>query len=373
MEQNWSGDVVVAGAGPAGSACASFLARAGLKTLVVDRSGAEREQRPIEVLSPDTVRLLRRHRFTEAISVESFARCRGVYGLWANKPEFFDYELHACEAALAVDRGQFDKAFQAHALGDGAQLLSDARIEDAVLTAGERWLLTIQNQQSRIVVRCGLFIEATGRSGKQFGADTGRLYFDRLLAVFCSSSAKPGKCQLMRLEAAPEGWWYAAADAAGRASVVFVTDADRFPPTAVERERKFRNMYAKTRLIRSHFPPLTESLHLRFIDSRTARRRILASRRLLAIGDAAYSVDPLSGAGIRRAVESGARAALAATQLLGSSAKHALSEYAQWAAADFRRWVQNKEAVYSTADLAFAEQEFWRRRLSPHPLTNSTR
>lgn len=53
-------DVLVAGAGPAGSATATLLARAGHSVLVVDRAGFPRDKACSEYMSPEAVRILAR-------------------------------------------------------------------------------------------------------------------------------------------------------------------------------------------------------------------------------------------------------------------------------------------------------------------------
>ncbi|MDQ2670949.1 MAG: FAD-dependent monooxygenase [Gemmatimonadota bacterium] len=51
-------DVLIAGAGPAGSATAIHLARAGLRVVMVDRAAFPRDKACAEYMSPDTLRLL---------------------------------------------------------------------------------------------------------------------------------------------------------------------------------------------------------------------------------------------------------------------------------------------------------------------------
>ena len=53
-------DVVIAGAGPAGSAAAVHLARAGWRVVVVDRAAFPRDKPCSEYMSPEAVRLLDR-------------------------------------------------------------------------------------------------------------------------------------------------------------------------------------------------------------------------------------------------------------------------------------------------------------------------
>ena len=53
-------DVLIAGAGPAGSAAAVHLARAGWRVIVVDRASFPRDKACSEYMSPEAVRLLDR-------------------------------------------------------------------------------------------------------------------------------------------------------------------------------------------------------------------------------------------------------------------------------------------------------------------------
>ncbi len=97
----WSGDVIIVGAGPAGCACAAFLSRAGRAVLLIDRTSSR--WKPVEVLAPATVQLLRYHRLIDFDVTQKYGVCRGVHGLWDRQPGFFDYQLFACDAGVAVD------------------------------------------------------------------------------------------------------------------------------------------------------------------------------------------------------------------------------------------------------------------------------
>ncbi len=76
--ENW--DVVIIGAGPAGSTAATLLARLGHRVLLVDKSHFPREKVCGDILLPDTMRSLRRLGLEETIASRAFAlgRLRGV-------------------------------------------------------------------------------------------------------------------------------------------------------------------------------------------------------------------------------------------------------------------------------------------------------
>jgi flavin-dependent dehydrogenase len=371
----WSGDVIVAGAGPAGSACAALLSRAGLRVLLVDR-GAGSPWQPVEVLAPATVRLLRSCGLFEAAFDHEpgrgpgYARCRGVRGLWGRDADFFDYSLFACDAGVAVERDAFDRELRTQAAAAGAQMLATARVEQAQREPDGTWRVRLAAVGGGITASANVLIDATGRASRNPVAPASRRpraagprrFFDSLVGIACRLPLPAQTTQIMLLEADADGWWYSSCDAHGRGAAVYLSDADLLPRTAPARASFFRRKFAESRLIRDQLPALPASLDLRMIDARTSRRTCLVDQGTLAIGDAAYSVDPLSGGGLRRAVETARHAAMAVQAWLGSGDADALARYEAWADADFGRWHRDKDGVYATADPSILDRPFWRRR-----------
>src|SRR5918992_5174708 len=98
-DTNRQADVLVAGAGPAGSATATFLARAGHSVLAVDRAAFPRDKPCAEYMSPEAVRILDRLGVVEAlekagaVALEGMkvngargATAHGVFALARHKP-----------------------------------------------------------------------------------------------------------------------------------------------------------------------------------------------------------------------------------------------------------------------------------------------
>ena len=71
-------DVLVAGAGPAGSATATFLAREGYSVLAIDRAAFPREKACAEYMSPEAVRVLARLGVVEALERQGAAPLEGM-------------------------------------------------------------------------------------------------------------------------------------------------------------------------------------------------------------------------------------------------------------------------------------------------------
>jgi flavin-dependent dehydrogenase len=81
------------------------------------------------------------------------------------------------------------------------------------------------------------------------------------------------------------------------------------------------------------------------------------------VGDAAYSVDPLSGGGIRRAVETALEASDAIAAFFADDSQ-AFDRYDRWAASDFERWLSDKNGVHASAAPELLVHPFWHRRIS---------
>ena len=71
-------DVLVVGAGPAGSATAALLARAGYAVAAVDRAAFPRDKACSEYMGPETVRILARLGVLDALEAAGAAALEGT-------------------------------------------------------------------------------------------------------------------------------------------------------------------------------------------------------------------------------------------------------------------------------------------------------
>ena len=82
----------------------------------------------------------------------------------------------------------------------------------------------------------------------------------------------------------------------------------------------------------------------------------------LAVGDAAIALDPLSGNGIRLAIEGAAHVAHAIDRWLRTGARDGIRSYVHWGADIIERERQARQDAYRQAPRAAEVGEFWRRR-----------
>lgn len=132
-------DVIVVGAGPAGSSVAAFCAMRGLNVLVLEKSQFPREKVCGDGLTPRAVRMLSRLGVPTS-ETDNWARNKGlrVYGgrvepfelPWPELADFPDY-------GMVCSRSRFDDVLAGHAMNLGVTLRTGVTVTEPIM-AGDR-------------------------------------------------------------------------------------------------------------------------------------------------------------------------------------------------------------------------------------------
>lgn len=136
-------DVIVVGAGPAGSTAAASLARRGRDVLLVDRAEFPRDKPCGDGIPPGTVGILHDLGLRDELDVAGFTRVRAVRLVSARGRDFtvpFDPRREDAQFLIAP-RVQFDDLLRRHAVASGAHFergqVRDAIREDGVVRGVE--------------------------------------------------------------------------------------------------------------------------------------------------------------------------------------------------------------------------------------------
>jgi geranylgeranyl reductase family protein len=119
-------DVAIVGSGPAGAACAAFCARAGLRTLLLERETFPREKVCGDCLNPACWPVLERLGVADSVQALPHGKLARVEFI-AIGGHVVSVELPA-DAEIAVKRSLFDQVLMRRAIEDGARVVEDATI-----------------------------------------------------------------------------------------------------------------------------------------------------------------------------------------------------------------------------------------------------
>lgn len=338
--------LLVVGAGPAGAAAVlAWMARGGAPPLWIDPGGVGHAVG--EALPPDVPPLLAR--LGASAALDGARQSRGVVSSWeAPQPAYSDFMLGAARGWV-VDRARFDGALRAIAERAGAALRVDAL--DGIARAGEgfEWRL-----RSGATGRAARVVDASGRAAvaaRRLGATRRRV--DRLAAVVGRLPLR-GVITRVHIEAARDGWWYLGPVPGGEAVVAWMSDADLIKADGVTGWDRWRDALLGADRIASLVDDTSEA-ELRVVSAGSGALDRAAGAGWVAVGDAAWTVDPLASAGIGKALGT----AIAGVDALAGDGE----AYAAAQVGAFERYLDQRRAYY--ARVRRFDGRFWRRRARP--------
>jgi menaquinone-9 beta-reductase len=153
-------DVLVIGAGPAGSTVARQLARRGHRVTVVDRATFPRPKPCGECLNPGAVAALDRLGLLDEVMAGAPAGIRG----WTLRNERGGVATgsYSNRAALGIERTTFDAALVGAARRSGVTVVENQRIA-TITRAGAGWTATSRNRNGRVTEwRAPILVGADG-------------------------------------------------------------------------------------------------------------------------------------------------------------------------------------------------------------------
>lgn len=355
-------DVFVAGGGPAGSAAAIALARAGLVVSLAELSHYD-TWRPGESLPARVLDILGELGASATLLRDGARAGQGLDSAWGAPGVVSKTGRDPASVfAWQVDRRRFDQSLAEHARRAGAEVRLGARVV-GVERDGERWRVSLLESEGRAEVRAGFLIDATGRAavvGRRAGARQVR--WDRLVSLAAAlaprGAAPPGGPNLL-VESAPGGWWYSLPVPDGSLFIAYQTDADLVAGGATQAawsEALLEAPETARRAAGCHAPH-----QFRVTDAGTSVLVPAAGSGWLAVGDAAAAPDPLAGDGVWRALRSAVLGVAAVRRALDGDAE-GIERYALRSGQEFQQYLRDRARFYGE-ERRFAESPFWRRRL----------
>jgi len=303
----WDYDVIVVGGGPGGSTAARVCAKAGLKTLIVEKERLPRYKPCGGCLSTKTVHLLG---FDLSSVVENT-----IYGAkftYCSKDPFIIESK--VPMAFLVMRDRFDQLLVNKAIENGAALLEEEKVKrteeknggvEVELAKGRKFLCRylVGADGAESIVARSLFLPPQGNHG-------GGVAIESEIAFDSSIHFPPEELQLINLDfgRVPNGYGWVFP----KKEWLSIGIGGMFTETKRMNTRQYLHSFLKG----LHYIPegktgrVTGHLLPSFYDE----KQKVSGGKILLVGDAAHLMDPLQGEGIYYAIRSGMLAGEAITE-----------------------------------------------------------
>jgi flavin-dependent dehydrogenase len=250
----------------------------------------------------------------ERVEHAGFVRPRGALVKWRDGSAEVTHEpsRDPRDVGFQVDRARFDALLLDAAREAGARILESTRA-GSPREIQDGWLVPVPSAERSVTLAARFLVDATGkRSGFLPGAE---LLGARTAALYAYWRDADIDGPEARVEAGTDGWCWAAPLPDATVSAAVFLDARACAALGKRREELYLRRLAESSLLRGC---LRGSLvrPVRACDASFAADEHPAGERFIRVGEAAFTLDPLSSQGVQAAITSGLVAAAVAHTLL---------------------------------------------------------
>jgi menaquinone-9 beta-reductase len=343
-------DAVVVGAGPAGSATALLLARAGAHVLLLDRARFPRDKPCSEYLSPETTRVLERlgGGVLEAVATSAHARLTGMKVVAPSGAAMIGRFGGEERFSFALPRTRFDLILRNAAEAAGAVVREGVKVEDLVYDRGAvGGVVALETYRARVVVGAdGLRSIVARRSGGVRTAPPRRVAFSAHV------SDVAGVTDVGEMHIGRTGYVGLGPIGDGVTTVALVV-----PVRGLKRRPGFFTALEQFPGLAGRFDPrrMVRDVLATGPFAQWSRRPVAPGGGALLVGDAADFFDPFTGQGIYSALRGAELAATAVREHLASGAS--LRPYARARRREFTgKWLLERLIALGVGWPALAER-----------------
>jgi flavin-dependent dehydrogenase len=359
--------IVIIGGGVAGLSTAYALLKQGFQITLLEASHYQHYTAG-EHLTAQGIQAFKQLGIPAEVWEKHAIPCYQVASAWG------DQQLHTqlsifnpYGAGVLLSRPAFDQELANFVQQAGGNIIHDARVTQIQQQASARW--TIQYKQTALHdLEADFLIDASGRNTK-FAAYWGakKIQYDDLIGISLLSNLKTTHNQALEqgailIEAIEQGWWYSTVLAKQRVVATFMTDAD-LAKSQGSIQQSLQHFITASIQTQQHLPQGQLSHKIYTASAKSQYLSHMVGEHCLAVGDAAWSADPLSSQGLYKAIIMAQQAA-DAINAYSLQENLALINYENTAQRAFFNYIQEKSQYYQM-ETRWQQADFWQRRHLP--------
>ncbi len=349
-------EVLVIGAGPAGATIANRLADFGYRVALIEKTTFPRPHIGLSLTSGI-------HHWLKILNIEkqvdqlNYKRALKSTVLWSsNEPLIKTFEKE--NAGFHSDRGTFDELLVNECRRKGVKIIQPGILKSLTQRQSGIWDATVSFENKEHQISSTYIVEATGR--KSIIKTKKIAYQPKLVATFAYWELKLLKNDSSFIEAGQEYWFWGAPINDTHFVLCIFSD-----PSKVKEATSVTEFYNNT-ISKSTFS--AEILNngtqgeITVCDATPYYDSTVISEHFIKIGDAAYTMDPISSQGVQKAIKSGVQGAIVVNSILKkNNAPIAISYYKNLIAAEVKKNKRWSSEFYSEQSL-FRNSTFWESR-----------
>ena len=301
-------DVLVIGAGPAGTTAAAFARQRGLSVGVIEKERFPRF-RIGESLLPNGNALLRESGVWPKVERAGFFKKQGAFFFLSEGPTqkeviFSQGMIPGLNYTYQVERAKFDALLLDHAVELGAEALLETTVQ-SVVTSAQGCRVTVMNGLGERELTTRWILDGSGRENV-FSCDLKRALdpprLTRRVALYShfrgvgrASGNAAGHTVVVRL---PDGWFWLIPLDKEKTSVGLVMSVSALRERRTEPAETFHHVVASSSKLRELMSGAEALLPFQVTTDYSYFRSNLAAERMVLIGDAGGFYDPIFSSGV---------------------------------------------------------------------------
>lgn len=301
-------DICVIGAGPGGCAIAKRLADLGHKVTVVEGQAFPRPHVGI-CLSDQTYPLMDFLGIGDAVRQSGFLKRKTTVVRWGT-----DEPRLRHQPGLHVDRGVFDSLLLENARAAGVKVIQPARVQAVKRIPGGGWQINIEGNEPRGCLIARFLVDASGKSNvfpSQRVKTAPPLFALHASYTFTKKPEFDGF-----IEAGKDAWLWFALTRRDRCLITLFTDPKHFLKSgSPSLEVHYQNTMEQFSLL--GYVRRGERIgEIQGCDASSRYSTDPVGEDYIRVGDANFSVDPMSSQGVHLALANGIQAAVVVNSIL---------------------------------------------------------